>query len=212
MVGEPESRCRAHLDFPAVTSARVVLMASGSGTLAQAILDAAESRGYTVVALLTDQPQAPVVSRALEAGVLAHIVPVQDYATRAAWDERVAAVLAAMEPDLVVSAGFMRVLAPTVVDAFAGRIINSHPSLLPLFPGAHAVADALAAGVEVTGTTVHIVDRGVDTGPVLAQVQVPVQPGDTVDSLHERIKVAERTLIVDVIADQLARRQTGAES
>lgn len=187
-------------------------MASGSGTLAQAILDAADSRGYTVVALLTDQPQSPVVRRALEAGVLVHIVPVGDYPTRAAWDERVAEVLATTHADLIVSAGFMRVLGPAVVDAFAGRIINSHPSLLPLFPGAHAVADALAAGAEVTGATVHVVDRGVDTGPVLAQVQVAVQPGDTVESLHERIKVAERTLIVDVITEQLARPQTGAAS
>jgi len=199
VVGKSEVDVNTLLDFWAVGAACVVLMASGAGSLAQSVMDAAEAGTFTVVALVTDQSQALVVQRALDAGVAVHIVPVSDFASRAEWDSRVADVLSALSPDLIVSAGFMRVLGAAVVDRFAGRIINTHPSLLPLFSGSHAVADALAAGTTRTGATVHFVDHGVDTGPVIAQVEVAVQPNDTVDSLHERIKVVERKLIVDVI-------------
>lgn len=209
MVGEPKHSCYAHLDFRNVRVARIVLMASGAGTLAQAVLDAVDD-SFSVVALVTDQPEAAVVQRALAAGVPVHIVPVSDYASRPQWNQRIAAVLATTEPDLIVSAGFMRILGAAVVDKFGGRIINSHPSLLPAFPGAHAVADALAAGASETGATVHLVDHGMDTGLVLAQVRVPVEPGDTIETLHERIKVVERELIVDVIRSRIATEPTGA--
>ena len=185
-------------------------MASGSGTLAQSILDAAPGQ-YQVIAVVTDKPAAAVVQRALSAGVTVHLVPVADHPTREQWDAHLAALLRGLHPDLIVSAGFMRVLGSAVVDEFGGRIINSHPSLLPDFPGAHAVADALAAGATRTGATVHLVDHGVDTGPVLAQVAVDVLPEDTVESLHERIKVCERTLIVDAICQQLEAAQNHSD-
>jgi phosphoribosylglycinamide formyltransferase-1 len=128
---------------------------------------------------------------------------VGDYPDRADWDAALAQVLDEVSPALVVSAGFMRILGAEVLARYAGCIINSHPSLLPLFPGAHAVRDALAAGVTETGTTVHLVDAGMDTGEVLAQVTEPIAPGDTEESLHERIKAHERHLIVAVLRQRL---------
>jgi phosphoribosylglycinamide formyltransferase-1 len=121
-----------------------------------------------------------------------------DFGDRPAWDAALTAAVAAHQPDLVVSAGFMKILGPAFLAAFP-RTINTHPALLPAFPGANAVRDALAAGVEVTGATVHYVDAGVDTGEVIAQVEVPVEPGDTEGSLHERIKVAERRMLVETV-------------
>ena len=208
MAGEPFGRRRARLDsYPVLAAATsdanpaaVVLLASGSGTLAQAVLDAAGG-DYRVSALITDRPTAPVVERALEAGVAVHMLPVSDYDSRAAWDDALAYLLTELSPDLIVSAGFMRVIGPSVLACFEGRIINTHPSLLPAFPGAHAVRDALAAGATSTGATVHWVDHGVDTGAVLAQARVEVLPSDTQDVLHERIKEVERRLVVDVIRD-----------
>jgi phosphoribosylglycinamide formyltransferase-1 len=128
------------------------------------------------------------------------VCAVSDHADRAAWDRALAAELAAVEPDLVISAGFMKIVGPAVLGAFGGRLINTHPALLPAFPGAHAVRDALAAGASVTGATVHVVDAGVDTGPVLAQREVPVLPGDDEPRLHERIKDVERELLVQTVA------------
>lgn len=180
-----------------------MVLASGSGTLAQSIFDAAAGAApFTVTALITDKPQAAVVERALAAGVGVHMLPVGDYPSREQWDEALARLLTHLDPDLIVSAGFMRLIGPAVLARFEGSIINSHPSLLPSFPGAHAVADALAAGVHRTGATVHLVDHGMDTGAVLAQVAVEVERDDTVETLHERIKVLERKLIVDVICDR----------
>ena len=124
----------------------------------------------------------------------------RDHADRAAWDVALTEAVAAHEPDLVVSAGFMKILGPTFLARFQGRVLNTHPALLPSFPGAHAVAEALAYGVRVTGSTVHLVDAGTDTGPILAQEPVAVLDGDDESSLHERIKVVERRLLVDVIA------------
>lgn len=132
-------------------------------------------------------------------------VGLRDFADRAAWDTALTAAAAEHSPDLIVSAGFMKILGPKFVGEYAGRIVNTHPALLPSFPGAHAVEDALAYGVKLTGSTVHLVDAGVDTGPILAQEAVPVLGGDDRDSLHERIKIVERALLVDVIAAVASR-------
>jgi formyltetrahydrofolate-dependent phosphoribosylglycinamide formyltransferase len=170
---------------------RLVVLASGSGTTLQAILDDPELRPR-VVAAGTDVPQCRAMKRAADAGVPSFAVPLADFADRAAWNAALADQIAAHEPDLVVLAGFMRLLAPAVVTRF--RIVNTHPALLPAFPGAHAIRDALAAGVDTTGVTVHWVDEGVDTGPVVAQVTVPVEPDDDEESLRLRIQAAEKPL------------------
>jgi formyltetrahydrofolate-dependent phosphoribosylglycinamide formyltransferase len=179
--------------------ARVVVLVSGSGTLLQAVLDAADLP-VRVVAVGADRSGIEGLARAERAGVPSFTVRLRDHADRAAWDRALTAAVAAHEPDLVVSAGFMKILGPTFLTTFGGRVVNTHPALLPAFPGAHAVADAVAYGVRVTGCTVHLVDAGVDTGPIVAQEAVGVSPGEDVDTLHERIKVVERRLLVDVIA------------
>jgi phosphoribosylglycinamide formyltransferase-1 len=135
-----------------------------------------------------------------------------DHPDRAAWDRALAAELAAHDPDLVVSAGFMKLVGPAVLERFGGRLINTHPALLPAFPGAHAVRDALAAGVATTGATVHVIDAGLDTGPVLAQREVPVRPDDDEASLHERIKTVERELLVETVARMVTTRTAGTGS
>ncbi|MFC5286168.1 phosphoribosylglycinamide formyltransferase [Actinokineospora guangxiensis] len=178
--------------------ARVVVLVSGSGTLLQALLDA--DLPAEVVAVGADRAGIAGLERAERAGVPTFTVRARDHADRAAWDEALAEAVAAHEPDIVVSAGFMKILGPAFLERFGGRIINTHPALLPAFPGAHAVADALAHGVKVTGSTVHLVDGGVDTGPIIAQEAVVVAPGDDEAALHERIKVVERRLLVDVVA------------
>ena len=183
--------------------ARVVVLASGSGSTLQALLDAADP-SFEVVAVGSDKCGATALERARAAGVETFTVAPRDFADRPAWDAALAAAVAAREPDLVVLAGFMRILGAPVVDAFAGRLVNTHPALLPAFPGAHGVRDALAHGVKVTGCTVHLVDAGVDTGPILDQVAVRVLDDDDEASLHERIKACERELLVDVVG-RLAR-------
>lgn len=192
------------LELP--TPARVVVLASGSGTLLQALLDAARKPEYPadIVAVGADRT-AQALERAADAGVPSFVVRMREHADRAAWDAALTKAVADYEPDLVVSAGFMKLFGPEFLARFGGRVINSHPALLPAFPGAHAVRDALAAGVAVTGTTVHFVDAGVDTGPIIARRSVDVLPGDDEDTLHERIKVIERTLLVDVV-ETLIRR------
>lgn len=179
--------------------ARVVVLVSGSGTLLQAVLDAADLP-VRVVAVGADRSGIAGLERAERAGVPSFVVRLKDHPDRAGWDRELTKAVAAYEPDLVVSAGFMKILGPEFLAAFGGRVLNTHPALLPAFPGAHAVADALAYGVRVTGCTVHLVDDGVDTGPIVAQEAVAVAPGEDVDALHERIKVVERRLLVDVIA------------
>ncbi|MFI7679719.1 phosphoribosylglycinamide formyltransferase [Actinophytocola sp. NPDC049390] len=179
--------------------ARLVVLVSGSGTLLQAVLDAADLP-VRVVAVGADRPGIEGLARAERAGVPGFVVRLKDHPDRTAWDRALTKAVAAHEPDLVVSAGFMKILGPEFLAAFGGRVINTHPALLPAFPGAHAVADAVAYGVRVTGCTVHLVDAGVDTGPIVAQEAVSVTPGEDVDALHERIKVVERRLLVDVIA------------
>lgn len=172
---------------------RLVVLASGTGTTLQAILDDPDLAPL-VVAAGTDVPGCRAMERAEQAGVPTFAVALADHPDRAAWNAALAEAIAAHRPDLVVLAGFMRVLAPAVVHRF--RIVNTHPALLPEFPGAHAVRDALAAGVGVTGVTVHWVDEGVDTGPVIAQVKVPVEPGDDEESLRARVQAAEKPLYV----------------
>ncbi|RJK95264.1 phosphoribosylglycinamide formyltransferase [Vallicoccus soli] len=184
---------------------RVVVLVSGSGTLLQALLDAAATdpaAPYEVVAVGADRAGTGGVDRARAAGVPTFVVPLAAYDERADWDAALAAAVAEHAPDLVVSAGFMKVLGPA---ALAGPpVLNAHPALLPSFPGAHAVRDALAHGVKVSGCTIHLVDAGVDTGPVVAQRAVEVLDDDDEATLHERIKVAERALLVEVL-DRLAR-------
>jgi phosphoribosylglycinamide formyltransferase-1 len=183
-------------------TARVVVLASGSGTLLQSLIDAA-ARGDVdarIVAVVSDVPTAAALDRARAAGIESMACRPADYADRSAWNDALLVAVAAHAPDWVVSAGFMRILGPVFVDSFAGRVINTHPALLPSFPGAHAVRDALRYGVKVTGCTIHVVDHGVDTGPIIAQRAVAVEPGDDEDSLHERIKQVERQLLVETLA------------
>lgn len=172
------------------------MLASGSGSTLQAILDDPALRPL-VVAAGTDVAGCAAMDRAERAGVPTFTVALRDYADRAEWNAALGKQLASWRPDLVVLAGFMRVIGADVVNAF--KIVNTHPALLPAFPGAHAVRDALAAGASSTGVTVHWVDEGVDTGPVIAQVPVPVEPGDDEDSLRARIQAAEKPLYVNAI-------------
>lgn len=157
-----------------------------------------------MVAVGADRSGIEGLARAERAGVPVFSVRLRDHVDRSAWDAALADAVAAHEPDLVVTAGFMKILGSAFLARFSGRMVNTHPALLPAFPGAHGVRDAVDYGVKVTGATVHLVDGGVDTGPILAQEAVVVEDGDDVDRLHERIKVVERRLLVDVVA-RLAR-------
>jgi phosphoribosylglycinamide formyltransferase-1 len=179
---------------------RIVVLASGLGSTLQAILDAAADPGTfggQVVAAGTDVKGSLAMVRAQERGVPTFAVELRDFADRAIWNEALSEAIAGYRPDLVVLAGFMRILAPDVVRRF--RIVNTHPALLPAFPGAHPVRDALAAGAERTGVTVHWVDDGIDTGPVIAQLEVPVVAGDDEASLTARIQAAEKPFYVKAI-------------
>ncbi|TKK91066.1 phosphoribosylglycinamide formyltransferase [Herbidospora galbida] len=180
-------------------SSRLVVLVSGSGTNLQALLDVAADPAYgaTVVAVGADRPAIEGLARAERAGLPTFVERVSDHTAREAWDSALAEKIAEYKPDLVVSAGFMKILGPAVLSRFT--VVNTHPALLPAFPGAHAVRDALAYGVKVTGCTVHLVDDGVDTGPVIAQTAVPVEDGDDEATLHERIKGVERGLLVEVV-------------
>lgn len=181
---------------------RLVVLISGSGTNLAALIAAAKDPDYPaeVVAVGSDRFDAAGLQRAADAGIATFVVAPNQAADRANWDEQLAAEIARFTPDWVVSAGFMRLLGPAVLEAFPQRIINTHPALLPAFPGTHAVRDALAYGIKITGCTVHLVDAGVDTGPVLAQTSVAVAADDDEESLHERIKTVEHHLLVDVVA------------
>lgn len=186
--------------------ARLVVLVSGAGTLLQALLDAAADPGYgaSVVAVGADRDGIAGLDRARRAGVPAFVRPLAGFPDRAAWDADLTATTAGYAPDLVVLAGFMKLLGPAFLARFGGRVLNSHPALLPAFPGMHGVRDALAHGVKVTGCTLFLIDAGVDTGPIVAQAAVPVLAGDDEATLHERIKVAERALLVETVG-QLAR-------
>lgn len=191
--------------------ARLVVLVSGSGTNLQALLDAIgddpEGYGARIVAVGADRDGIAGLERAERAGLPTFVCRVKDYGTRAEWDAALAAATAEHRPDLVVSAGFMKIVGKEFLAGFGGRIINTHPALLPSFPGAHGVRDALAYGVKVTGCTVHFVDDGVDTGPIIAQGVVEVTEEDTPEgeaALHERIKEVERKLLVEAVG-RLAR-------
>lgn len=185
---------------PPSAPARLVVLASGTGSLLQSLLDAAVGDYPARVVAVGVDRDCPAEQIAAAAGIPSYRVAVGDYPDRPAWDDAIAEATGRHGPDLIVSAGFMKILGPVFLAQFPGRVINTHPALLPAFPGAHAVPEALAYGVKVTGCTVHLVDAGVDTGPILAQRAVEVFDGDDEASLHERIKVVERRLLVEVLA------------
>lgn len=185
---------------PPSPPARVVVLASGTGSLLNSLLEAAVGDYPARVVAVGVDRDCRAAKIAADAGLPSYTVRLGDYPDREAWDAAIADTTAAYQPDLIVSAGFMKILGPQFLSRFPGRVINTHPALLPAFPGAHAVPDALAYGVKVTGCTVHVVDSGVDTGPILAQQAVEVLDTDDEETLHERIKVVERRLLVDVLA------------
>lgn len=187
----------------------VVVLISGSGSNLRSLLDAQSSGGYQIVAVGADN-EASGLAHAREFDVETFVVSPGDFGSRDDWAEALLCEVQARQADLVVLAGFMRILPAAFVRALTPHLINMHPSLLPAFPGAHAVRDALAAGVDVTGATVHIVDEGVDTGPIIRQVEVAVEPGDTEATLHERIKQVERELIVATVTN-LAQQSVSLE-
>ncbi|HKB31053.1 MAG TPA: phosphoribosylglycinamide formyltransferase [Streptosporangiaceae bacterium] len=182
-------------------SARLVVLVSGAGTNLQALIDASARNRYgaRVVGVGADRPGIEALARAERAGIPVFAHRVGDYPDRAAWDRALTDSCASFRPDLVVSAGFMKLVGGAFLDRFGGRFINTHPSLLPAFPGMHGPDEALAYGVKVTGCTVFLVDAGVDAGPVIAQAAVPVFESDDGDTLHERIKTVERGLLVDTV-------------
>jgi phosphoribosylglycinamide formyltransferase 1 len=188
-------------DAPASTPARLVVLVSGTGTLLQALLDASADPGFgaVVVAVGSDRPGVLGLRRAEAAGVPTFVHPWVVGSDRAAWDAALTERVAAHQPDLVVSAGFMKLVGGTFLERFGGRMINTHPALLPSFPGMHGPRDALAYGVKVSGATVFLVDAGVDTGVIVDQAAVPVLDDDSVEQLHERIKVAERDLLIRTV-------------
>jgi phosphoribosylglycinamide formyltransferase-1 len=172
----------------AMDDARLVVLVSGTGTNLQALLDAC-----------ADRDGIAALDRAWAREIPTFTVKVKDFPTRGAWDEALARNCAEYAPDLIVCAGFMKLVGKAFLARFGGRCLNTHPALLPSFPGMHGVRDALAYGVKVTGCTVFLVDEGVDAGPVLAQAAVEVSDDDDEATLHERIKVAERALLVDTV-------------
>lgn len=181
------------------SQARVVVLASGAGSNLAALLAAHDDPAYgaRVVAVVTDKPGAGALEHARSAGVASAVVAPADFDSREDWDRALAETVAVFHADYVVSAGFMRLLGRSFLSVFGGRTLNTHPALLPAFPGAHGVRDALAYGVRVTGCTVHLIDEGVDTGPIVAQAAVTVEDGDDEATLHERIKDVERALLVE---------------
>lgn len=191
----------ASLDPAPPAARRLVVLVSGAGTNLQALLDATEVAGYgaEVVAVGSDRPGVEGLARAERREVPTFVTRLPDFADRDAWDRALTEQVAAHEPDLVVLAGFMKLVGPTFLRRFEGRVLNTHPALCPSFPGTAGPADALAYGVKVTGATLFVVDEGVDTGPIVAQTVVPVEEDDDVESLHERIKRAERRMLVESV-------------
>jgi phosphoribosylglycinamide formyltransferase-1 len=174
---------------------------SGTGTNLQALIDACADPAYgaTVVAVGADRDGIEGLARAERAGIPTFVRQVGQFETREGWDRAVRDIVARFDPDLVVLAGFMKLVGADFLAAFGGRVVNTHPALSPAFPGMHGPADAIAYGVKVTGATLFVVDGGVDTGPIVAQTVVTVEDDDTAETLHERIKVAERAMLVDSV-------------
>ena len=174
---------------------------SGSGTNLQALIDATVDPAYgaSVVAVGADRTGIEALERAERVGIPTFALSVRDFETREEWDAALAGAVAAYDPDIVVLAGFMKLVGSTFLGLYGGKVVNTHPALSPSFPGMHGPADALAYGVKITGATLFVVDPGVDTGPIVAQRAVEVAADDTVQSLHERIKVAEREMLVDSV-------------
>lgn len=198
-------RCSDYAE--AVTPTPIAVLISGTGSNLAALLRSSEepSCPFVVVGVIADR-DASGLEHARAAGIPTEVIRLADHADRAAWDQALADSVARLEPQLVVLAGFMKLVGPPLLEAFGGRIVNTHPALLPSFPGAHGVRDALAHGVKITGATVIEVDAGVDTGRILAQVAVEVRAEDTEHDLHERIKAAEQPLLVEVVRELTAGR------
>ena len=182
---------------------RILVLVSGTGSNLQAVIDEVQTGRLDVeiVAVGADRNGTFGVERSAAAGIETFVVDFKSFAERSDWDSALLDKVQSYQPDLVVSSGFMRIVGPGFIEAFPQRYLNTHPALLPAFPGAHGVRDALAYGVKVTGCTVMYADAGVDTGPIIAQRAVAVLDSDTEESLHERIKVAERELLIQVLAD-----------
>jgi phosphoribosylglycinamide formyltransferase-1 len=185
-----------------------VVLASGTGSLLSSMMAAAVGDYPARVVAVGLDRDCRATEIAAAASIPTFTVRLGDYPNRDAWDAAITEATAAHSPDLIVAAGFMKILGPQFLSRFCGRTLNTHPALLPAFAGAHAVPEALAYGVKVTGCTVHLVDAGMDTGPILAQEPVPVLDGDNEETLHERIKVIERRLLVDVVAAMATRGVT----
>jgi phosphoribosylglycinamide formyltransferase-1 len=177
------------------------VLVSGAGTNLQALLDACAGNGYgaQVVAVGADRDDIAALARAGDAGVPTFTLRLRDFPSREDWDQALTTACADFAPDLIVLAGFMKLVGEAFLASFGGRVINTHPALLPSFPGMHGVRDTLEYGAKISGCTVFLVDAGTDSGPVIAQAAVPVHDGDDEAALHERIKVAERGLLVDTV-------------
>ncbi len=186
----------------------VVVLASGSGTLLQALLDDADPKPYRVTAVGSDLRTCPALDRAESAGVPTFTCRLSDHSDRRDWDRGLAVLTGSFNADLVVLAGFMKLVGRDFLEAFPNRVINAHPSLLPAFPGTRAPLDAVEYGVKLTGCTVFLVDGGIDAGPIVAQRAVPILDSDDAESLHERIKIAERELLPAVVRELTARTYT----
>jgi phosphoribosylglycinamide formyltransferase 1 len=182
-------------------TARLVVLVSGTGSNLQALLDACadDAYGAQVAAVGADRDGIEGLARAERAGVPTFVHRVRDFGSREDWDAALTASCAEHDPDLVVSAGFLKLVGKTFLDRFGGRFVNTHNALLPSFPGIHGPRDALEYGVRIAGATLFVVDEGVDTGAIVAQVAVPVEDDDDLDALTERIKVAERAMLVDTV-------------
>jgi phosphoribosylglycinamide formyltransferase-1 len=189
-VGEPKGR-----------RTRLLVLVSGEGTNLQAVIDACrdEAYGAQVVAVGADRAGINALARAVRAGIPSFVIRLADYPSREEWDAALARACAGYQPDLIILAGFMKLVGKPFLECFGGRCLNTHPALLPSFPGTHGVRDALAYGVKITGCTVFLVDDGVDAGPIVAQASVPVADEDDEAALHERIKVTERALLVGTV-------------
>ncbi|GAA2176941.1 phosphoribosylglycinamide formyltransferase [Arthrobacter parietis] len=192
---------------------RIVVLVSGTGSNLQAVIDAVEAGELPVeiAAVGADRPGTYGVERAAAAGIPTFVADFKQYGNRSDWNAELTAQAASYKPDYVISSGFMRIVDQRFLDTFPNRYLNTHPALLPSFPGAHGVRDALAYGVKVTGCTVMIADAGIDTGPILAQAAVPVLEGDTEETLHERIKIQERALLIDTLRDLALTSSSGRE-